>query len=422
MPPSLSNSSAAPTPPARHRRPPHLTRLAVWVAALLLIAGTLWLLFAPRPIIVEVAAISQGRMEVTVDQQGEVRVHDRYTVAAPVSGRLRRIELHEGDEVRADALVAELEIAPVDPRTRQETLARLTAARALVQEAEQRVAQADAELDQANREVRRMDRLVAESFVSKDAAEKVRTTQRTAQAALLAAQSRAKAARSDEQAVASALLAPLADTSHASQRMQLRAPATAKVLRVIEKSERTVPAGTPLVLLGDATRFEIVADVLSTDAVKIRPGMAAYIEQWGGQGVLRARVRTVEPYAFTKVSSLGIEEKRVNVVFDPLDGLGPLGDGYRVETRTVIWSGEDALRIPSSALFRTGDEWAAFFVENRRASRRIVQLGERNAREAQLLGGGSAGERVVNYPPNELADGRRVNYAETPTTAVPRNR
>lgn len=411
MPATVNANPPPSTRPTRNRRNSRWRRYGGWIALALLAGGALWYLLAPRPVIVETALVTRGRMEVTIDQQGEVRVHDRYTVAAPVTGKLRRIELHEGDEVRADAVVAELEIAPVDPRTRQETLARLAAAQALVREAEQRIVQAEAEFEQAAREVRRMDRLVAENFVSKDAAEKTRTTQRTAQATLQAARSRANAARSDEQAVASALLAPLADGTDRARRIPLRAPVTAKVLRVLEKSERTVPAGTPLVLLGDATKFEIVADVLSTDAVKIRTGMPAYIEQWGGKGVLRARVRTVEPYAFTKVSSLGIEEKRVNVVFDPLDELGPLGDGYRVETRTVIWADEDVLKVPASALFRSGEGWAAFFVENDRAARRMAQIGERNAREAQLVAGANEGDRVVTYPPNELAEGARVTYA-----------
>ncbi len=284
-----------------------------------------------------------------------------------------------------------------------------------MQEADQRVAQAEAELEQARRELQRMERLVAENFVSKDAAEKARTTQRTTQAALQAARSRASAARSEEQAVATALLAPLANGQTRSRRMQLRAPATAKVLRVLEKSERTVAAGTPIVLLGDATQFEIVADVLSTDAVKIRSGMPAYIEQWGGPASLRARVRTVEPYAFTKVSSLGIEEKRVNVVFDPIDQLGPLGDGYRVETRTVIWAAEDAIKLPSSALFRAGDGWAAFVVESGRAAKRVVKVGERNAREAQVLDGARVDDVVVNYPPNELTDEARVAHSRGAT-------
>lgn len=398
------------------------TALASWSGLALLLAAALWYVFSPRPLLVETAALTRGRMEVTVEQQGEVRVHDRYVIAAPVTGKLLRIELHEGDELRAEAVAAELEIAPVDPRARQETLARLAAARALVQEADQRVAQAQAELDLANSEVRRMERLVTDNFVSKEAAEKARVAQRTALAALQAARSRVNATRADEQAVASALLAPLADTASQARRMQLRSPVTAKVLRVLEKSERTVLAGTPLILLGDPTRFEIVADVLSTDAVKIRPGMSAYVEQWGGPGVLRAKVRTVEPYAFTKVSSLGIEEKRVNVVLDPLESLGPLGDGYRVETRTVIWAGDDVLKIASSALFRSGEHWAAFFVDNGRARKRVVQVGERNPRETQLLAGGREAELVVNYPPNELTEGARVTPARGATIEPSRER
>jgi HlyD family secretion protein len=289
----------------------------------------------------------------------------------------------------------------------------LDAARALVREADQRVAQAEAELEQAGRELRRAERLVAEKFISMEAADKARTAERTAQAAVAAVRSRAAAARSDEQAAAAALLAaPAGGNPGGGRKMKLVSPVKGNVLRVLERSERTVAAGTPVMLIGDPTRFEVIADVLSTDAVKIKAGAPVRIEQWGGPQSLRGTVRVVEPYAFTKVSSLGIEEKRVNVVIDPVDGLGPLGDGYRVEARIVIWAADQVLKVPSSALFRAGEGWAVFVVDNGRAQRRSVEIGARSAREAELRSGLEEGATVINYPSNELRDEVRVVGAD----------
>jgi HlyD family secretion protein len=186
------------------------------------------------------------------------------------------------------------------------------------------------------------------------------------------------------------------------------APATSRVLRVAEQSERTLPAGTLIMTIGDPSRLEIVADVLSTDAVKIGVGAEVLLDQWGGDRVLKGRVRLVEPYAYTKVSALGIEEKRVNVIIDPTEDLGPLGDGYRVEARIVIWSADDVLKIPASALFRTGEAWSAFVVEGGRAVRREVKAGHRSPEEAEVLAGLEAGTLLVRYPPSDLESGARI--------------
>jgi len=387
------------------RRPMRILGIVIALAAL---AYAGWTMLAPRPLRVEVAQVARGPMEVTVDQQGEVRMHDRFVIAAPVAGRLVRVELHEGDAVRAGMTVAELEVSPLDPRGHQEARARRESARALVLEADQRVVQAEAGLDQAMRERQRAERLVAEKFISMDAVDKARTAERTATAALAAARSRVAAARADEQAAAAQLLAVPAGTSAAGTRMRLAAPAAGQVLQVLEQSERTVGAGTPVMVIGDPARVEIVADVLSTDAVRIRTGMPVRIEQWGGDQPLHGRVRVVEPHAFTKVSSLGIEEKRVNVVIDPTSPLGPLGDGYRVEARIIVWSTDDAIVAPASALFRRGEDWAVFVIVGGAADLRTVRVGQRSARAAEVLEGLQVGETVIAWPPNDLRAGRRV--------------
>jgi HlyD family secretion protein len=390
-----------------------LRRWAYAALAALALAALAWLIFAPRPVPVETATAERGPLEVTVDQQGEVRVHDRYVVAAPVAGKLVRVELHDGDSVKAGDVVAELEPAPLDARERDEALARVDAARANVREAEKRVTQANALLAQAQRELARVERLVGEQFISPEAAEKSRTGVQTAVADLGAAREREAAARSEERAAQAALISLPAAKGQRGRNVKLVAPVSGRVLRVTEKSERTLAAGTPVMIIGDPARFEIVADVLSTEAVRIRAGAAARLEEWGGDTPLRAVVRLVEPYAFTKVSALGVEEQRVNVIMDPIDPLGPLGDGYRVEARIVVWSSPDVLKVPASALFRSGEEWLVFVIDEGRARRRNVEVGARNPFEAEIKLGLETGATVIRYPGNELHEGARV-------AAVPR--
>ena len=390
---------------------PVALRIAAWIAAFLAIVGGGWLLFAPAPVDMETAVIERGPMEVTVDQQGEVRVHDRYIVSAPVAGRLQRVELHDGDVVKAGQIVAVIEPAPLDPRQREETLARVDAARASVREAGQNIEHARADLTQAQRDRERTEKLIADKFVSPEALDKVRTAEITARAALEGARSRERASRAELAAAEAALMA--IDPARKGRLVQVAAPVSGKVLRVVQKSESVIAGSAPILVIGDPTKFEIVADVLSTDAVKIKAGAAARIVEWGGDRAIPARVETVEPYAFTKVSALGVEEKRVNVIMVPTEGLGPLGDGYRIEARIVVWSGDNVLKAPTSALYRTseggnGGGWSVFVVENGRAHIRKVEVGQRNPRETEILGGLAAGERVVRYPSNELMDGARV--------------
>jgi len=394
--------------PNQKQRRARYRRIAWWAGSVALVVVLAWVFFAPEPVEVELATVARGPLEVTVDQQGEVRVHDRYVIAAPVAGKLIRVDLHEGDPVIAGQTVATLEPAPLDPRSREEAIARLAVARAVVAEAQHRVSQAAASLALAKRERERFELLVAERFVSSEAAEKARTAEKTAEAELEAARSREAAARYERQVAEAALLALPAENGREKRLVPLKSPVAGRVLRVLERSERTVAAGTQVMVIGDPSRYEIVADVLSTDAVKVAPGAPVRLVEWGGDKALAARVRVVEPYAFTKVSALGIEEKRVNVVMDPVDPLGPLGDGYRVEARIIIWSAPDALQIPAAAVFRDGAGWAVFVVAGDRARKRTVEIGRRNPFAVQILSGLEAGDRVVKYPGNQIGDGARV--------------
>jgi HlyD family secretion protein len=386
------------------RRRSTIRRIAWSAIALLAIAAAAWLL-RPKPVPVDTAAAANGPMEVTVDEEGEVRVHDRYVIAAPVTGKLVRVRWRDGDTVRTGDVVAELEPAPLDPRSRDEALARVAAARALVRAAEQEVQHATAELSQARREQARMEQLAADRFISEDAVDKARTIATTAAAAQAAAHARESAARSELRAVEATLLGLPGGVRRI---VPLKTPVAGRILRITEQSEHTVGAGTPIMTIGDPTRFEIVADVLSTDAVRIRPGARARLEGWGGDRSLSAEVRLVEPYAFTKISALGIEEQRVNIVMDPLESLDTLGDGYKVDVRVVVWAAEAVLKVPASAVFRRGDAWGLFRVDAGRARFVAVEVGQRNAREAQILKGIEPGATVVRYPSNELRDGARV--------------
>lgn len=377
-----------------------------WIVTTGLIAAFVLYAYWPKPLLVDMATATEGPLRVVLEQEGEVRAHDRYLVSAPVSGRVQRIERHAGEEVRQGEVLAVLLPLPLSALEREQQQARLAAAEAAVREAEQYLQQAQAEAAQAARERMRTQDLVAKKFLAPQVAEQSRLALLTSRAQVEATQARIKVLQYESQALRSALQL---QQRPASVALSLRAPASGKILRVESDSERVVVAGTPLLTLGNPQRMEIVADVLSQDAVRLRPGMVVEIRQWGGSGVLSGRVRTVEPYAITKVSALGIEEKRVNVIAD-LERLPPeLGDGYRVEVAFVVWESAQVLKVPASALFRRGAQWAVFVRQQGRARERLVQIGERNADEAQIVQGLQAGEEVLMYPGNQVRDGTRIS-------------
>ncbi len=408
-------TSPTPAQPTSADRRVHIRKWSAIITALLIAALLLWFLFAPTPIQVELAEVTQGPMQVTINNQGQVRVHDKFIVAAPVAAELERIELHDGDPIRRNQVVAHLNPLPMDARQKQEATARLDAARALAREAGLRVQRAYTEMQYARQERARVERLVKNDFVSPQAADKAVTAEKTSHAEWEAAKSREQAALADVKAAQAALFASEQAAIGGKRQLQLHSPVDGFVLKVNEKSARTVNAGTPLVTIGDPARHELVIDVLSTDAVKIKPGNTILLDGWGGGKILRATVRTVEPVAFTKISALGVEEQRVNVIGDPVDSLGPLGDGYRVEARIVIWAEDKVTKVAGSSLFRVGDTWRVFTVENGRAREREVTPGRRNQEEVQILSGLTPGTKVVRFPSNELTDGARVKATNMPS-------
>ena len=383
-------------------------RRVAWLIIAIVIGAIVAFALIPSRLLVEVGRVDTGSLQVTINQEGETRAHDRFVMSAPVPGRLLRVDLEDGDAVRRDEVVARIDPLPLSQRERQEISARVEAAEAAERQAKAREAHALEDSGQTRRDRERAERLARDGVISAQALELARNADITAAQELDAAKYSAQIAASEVKVARSGLIGLGADMGKAGPLIELRAPVAGRVLRVIEKSERVVPAGTPILTIGDPKQLEIVADVLSTDAVRIQPGMPVLVEGWGGDHPIRARVRLVEPGGFTKISALGIEEKRVNVISDFVDSSGPLGDGYRVETRTVIWTGENVVKIPQSALFRHGQGWSVFVIEDGFAKIREVEIGQRNESEAQILRGLTNGEEVILHPSNEVSDGARV--------------
>jgi len=371
------------------------------IAALALIA----LFFRPAPMRVDIGHVEKGGMQVTVDEQGETRSHDRFVVTAPVAGRLTRIELHDGDAVQENQVVAQIAPLPLSVRERNEQVARIAAAQSQQREAEELVRHAVEDLAQARRESKRVESLVKDGFMSAQAAEQARNAELTIANELEAARFRAKSAAAEVRLAKSGLI----DVRGGEGVLfKVRSPVAGRILRIQDPSERVVLPGAPLLTVGDLSKLEIVIELLSTEAMQVKPGMPVILDGWGGKQPLKAKVQRVEPYAFTKVSALGIEEKRTNVVAEFVDAPQALGDGYRVNAHIVVWAADQVNKIPASALFRCADAWCAFVVEDGRAKRRSVKIGHRNAQEAEVMEGLAPGDTVIRHPANQIQEGTRV--------------
>lgn len=374
-----------------------------------LFAIVLW----PTTVQVDVATVSRGALVVTVDEEGVTRVRERFIVSAPVSGRVLRIELEPGDRVKRGQVVARVraEASPLlDARARAEAEAVVESARAVLGRARAEEGRARATLDQTRRDLSRLRPLAEDRVIAKQELETHEADVNVAQENVNAAAFAVRAATSDLRR-AEARLTP--STVEAPGRVvAVTAPVNGVVLKRLRESETFVPAGDPLIEMGDEGRLEIVSDLLSTDAVRIQPGARAIIEQWGGEKTLAARVRRIEPSGFMKISALGVEEQRVNVVLDfvePSPAARPsLGDGYRVEVRIVVWEAPSVLTVPTSALFRKGDQWAVYVVDDGRAHRTLLELGHQTGQYAEVVSGLAEGARVIVHPGDTLVDGARV--------------
>jgi HlyD family secretion protein len=376
--------------------------VAAGVAALLLLA------LRPSPIRVEVARAAEGPLLVTVDEEGQTRAQDRFVVSSPVAGRLARVDFDDGDPIAYLQVLAVIDPAPLGPRERDEVIARVQAAEASKREANARLERARADHNQARRDFERAKELAGNGIISAKQLEQAQNAEATTGQELEAAKFRVQAAVSEVEIAKAGLLALEGAPGNGRRLVKLAAPVRGRVLRVLEKSERVVPAGTPLIVVGDPAKIEVVVDVLSTDAVKVRAGDPVLLEGWGGDYPIRAKVRLVEPYGFTKISALGIEEQRVNVIADFVDSPGTLGDGYRVEARMIIWQSDKVLKIPVSALFRHGEGWSVFTVEHGRAARQDVEVGHRNPVDAEITRGLNPDVQVILHPNNNIQAGSRV--------------
>ena len=371
--------------------------------------------FAPRPLGVELAAASEGPFETSIEEDGKTRLRDRFVVAAPLAGTLARITLREGDAVEAGTPLASITpVLPVmlDERTRREQQLRVEITQAQVQRVAARIEGAKVGLAQARNEQQRSEQLARQGFVAPTKLESDRLSVLAAQKELEAAVEEGHVAGHEVEQARAALMAATRPGAGAGKGFAVRAPIAGRVLKVAQASEGPVALGAPLVELGDTARLEVVAELLTADALRAAPGSAVRIERWGGDGVLEGRVRRVEPAAFTKVSALGVEEQRVRVLIDlvsPAQRWASLGDGFRVGVRIVTRSLPKVLKVPVSAGFprpEGGD--AVFVVEGGRARLVPVQLGARNGQEAWIESGLAAGAQVIVYPPPATRDGLRV--------------
>jgi HlyD family secretion protein len=385
------------------------------VAGVAAVAAAMWA-FAPRPVDVDVAAVVRGPFEKTVDEDGKTRVRERYVVSAPLSGRLLRIELDAGDTVQRGTLLATLvPAAPAlqDARTVQELGERVSVAAAERGRATADIERAQVALDLARSELDRGRNLARQGFTSQQALERAEREVELKTKELAAARFDDRAAEHQLALARAALVRARTGASErgAGERWEIRSPVAGRILRIAQESEAVVPVGAALVEVGDPHNLEVVVDVLTTDAILIPPGADVALDRGAGTAPLAGRVRRVEPAAFTKVSALGIEEQRVNVLIDiasPAAQWQDLGDAYRVDARIVVDRRADAIVVPTGALFRQGQAWAVFVAEGGRARLRVVEPGPRGGTKTLVLRGLDVGEHVVVYPADAVRDGARI--------------
>ncbi len=382
----------------------------VWVAVVV-VGGLLAIALWPKTIDIDTAAVVRGPLVVTVDEEGMTRVRERFVVSSPVAGRVLRIELEPGDAVRRGAVVARVRAEPpplLDERTRAEAQAALESARAALGRARAEEQRARATLAQLQRDLGRVRELAKSAVVSAQEVDARESEAKAADEAVNAAVFAVRAATSELQRAQARLAPPGQDAG--GRVVPVTAPADGVVLKRLRESESVVPAGDPLVEIGDPGRLEIVADLLSTDAVRVKPGARTIIEQWGGDQQLEARVRRIEPAGFTKISALGVEEQRVNIVLDFVDPAAgaALGDAYRVEVRVVIWEAPAVLKVPTGALFREREKWAVYIVRDGRAHRALIEVGHQTGQDAEVTSGLTDRDVVILHPGDAVVDGAKV--------------
>jgi HlyD family secretion protein len=405
----------------QHERKPkrHWRRIIGGMIAAGVIVAALVQAFRPQPLPVDLAEISRGPLHVNVEAEGQTRVADVYVVSAPLAGRMQRIEVQAGDRVVAgETILASIRPTAsvfLDVRSRRQAETSVQTARAAMNLGSAERDRARAELHYAKSELARAETLARQGNVPVRTLDRARLSLRTARAALNTARASLAVRQSELDTAEAALIDPLAIGGGTDCCIALKAPVDGQVLRLLQESEQVVAAGTPLVEIGNPRDLEVVVDLLSSDAVRVEVGAATEIVGWGGAHPLPARVRRIEPFGFTKVSALGIEEQRVNLIIDftgPAESRARLGHGYRVEARISLWHGENVLRVPVGALFREGNDWAVFLASDGAAHLQIIELGRRNRRQAEVTAGLEPGAWVILHPSDRISEGSTVAARE----------
>ncbi|HXG47298.1 MAG TPA: HlyD family efflux transporter periplasmic adaptor subunit [Methylomirabilota bacterium] len=417
--PAPANARAKTAPPRPPHRPqgtrlPRRRTLLGWLAGLALLTALL-LALRPSPITVELGTVGRGPLTVSVLEEGKTRIRHRYVISPPLAGLLRRPALRAGDRLEAgQTVVATLETQPagfLDPRARAQAEAAVAAAEAALNARLAEVERARAAVDLMIKERRRAKELQAGGAVSVQEWDRVDAEATVRERELRATEFAARVAEFELIQARAALLQAQQAVDGTNTLFEIRSPVTGVVLNVFEESARIVTPGTPLMEVGDPRDLEIEVELLSQDAVGVRPGAELWIERWGGEKPLRGRVSVIEPAAFTKISALGVEEQRVRVRADFVDqppADQPLGDRFRIEARVVTWHADDVLRIPTGALFRRGGEWMTFVVSGNVARLRKVTIGHNSGVYAEVLDGVRANETVIVHPPDIVADGGKI--------------
>lgn len=395
----------------------HKSRTLLWLMIGLILIAALSFLFWPRAVITDIGTLNKSPFRMSISEEGKTRVHDIYVLSAPVTGHLRRIDADVGDPVEMSrTIVAEIEpIDPtfLDPRSEAQAKADIEAASSSMKLARAEVKQAEAELEFASSELARMRELRVNVSVSQRELDNARRTFKTSRAALATAQAALQMRTFEHERMEAQLLSPATTQSQRGrcQCLNILAPVNGQILKIINKSEGVVSAGTPLVEIGDPADIEIVIELLSSDAVKVEPGKLVEIRNWGGEGVLSGRVNRIEPVGFMKVSALGIEEQRVNVIVDLLDNYerwSRLGHAYQLDVDIILFEGTDVLSVPVTALFREGQRWVIYAVRDGIVDKRFLEVGRQNAFSAEILSGLEEGDQFVVYPNNQIIDGVAV--------------
>lgn len=390
-------------------------RLKRWIIVALIAAAVVLAIaygFMPTAVPSEITGALRGPLMVTVEEEGRTRVVERFVVSAPVAGYMRRIALDAGDAVKKGETVAELEplwSATLDPRSLAAAEAAVSVAESALKAAQENMRASVADADFARSRFERTEKLYQGGFVPQDALDRASSDAKRTEANRLSAEAAVKTAVHELEKARAA--AGYSGAGGRGRAVTVRTPVAGRVLKVFKESAGVVSSGEPLLEVGDPEKIEVKVEVLSADAVKLRPGTPVLFERWGGEGPLAGVVKVVEPSGFTKISSLGVEEQRVNVIAGittPLEKRQGVGDGFRVDARFVLWEGKEVLQVPASSLFRKNGGWAVFVVRNGRARVQMVTVGHSNGLNSEVLSGLSEGDKVVAHPDESIRDGTRV--------------